>query len=34
MHDFSSLFVTMKKFHEDVMEFNNDVAEMAATAVM
>jgi hypothetical protein len=34
MHDFSYLLVTMKKFHEDVAEFNNDVTEMATTVAM
>jgi hypothetical protein len=33
MHDFSSLSITMKNFHEDVAEFNDDVTEMDAMAV-
>jgi hypothetical protein len=32
MHDFSSLSVKMKNFHEDVAEFNDGIAEMTAVA--
>jgi hypothetical protein len=32
MHDFSSLSVKMKNFHEDVIEFNDDIVEMATAA--